>query len=236
MPEIEIEIAGQKIFELFGLTFTNTFILALLLSWGVFFLFLLVFRKGSVIPGKIQNFLEFILETFYNFAQSITQDDKKTKAIFPVAATLFLVILSANLIELVPGVGVFHFLRSPSSDLNFTIALALFSVFYLNFLVIKHIGLLSFLGKFFNFKNPIFFFVGILEIISEISRIFSLAIRLFGNLFAGEVLLIVVSLLFTFIIPVPFLALEILVGFIQAFIFSSLVIIFYTASSQLEHG
>jgi F-type H+-transporting ATPase subunit a len=88
------------------------------------------------------------------------------------------------------------------------------------------------LKKFFNFKNPILFFVGILEGISEITRIFSLAVRLFGNLFAGEILLIIISYLFSFLLPLPFLGLEIFVSFIQALIFSSLVIIFYATHTE----
>jgi len=95
---------------------------------------------------------------------------------------MFLLILAANLLELVPGLGVFSILRSPSSDLNFTIALALISIVAVNYYAIKHLGVFKYLGKFFNVKNPVQFFVGILELVSELSKIISLSMRLFGNL------------------------------------------------------
>jgi len=231
----EISLSGEKIFEIAGFTVTNTFFLSLILSLGIFFLFSAVFKRIKIVPGKIQNFLEWIFESLLNFTDSITGSRDKTKDIFPVSCTLFVLILSSNLLELIPGVGVFHFLRSPSSDLNFTLSLALTSVFYVNFLAVRKLGALSYLKKFFS-KNPIFMFVGFLEGISELSRIFSLAIRLFGNLFAGEILLIVISYLFAYIMPLPFLFLEILVGFIQAFIFSSLIVIFYTTAVEVAHN
>lgn len=236
MHSIEISIAGKEILNIFGFSLTNTFILSVLAAWGLIFIFFISFGAKRIIPRWHQNFLEFILETFYNFTSSITGDEKKTKEIFPIAATLFVLILASNLFELIPGVGVFHFLRSPSSDLNFTIALALFSVTYINYSAIRKLGPFSYLKKFLNFKSPVLLFVGLLEGISELNRILSLSFRLFGNLFAGEVLLIVTSFLFAFILPLPFLLLEILVGLIQALIFASLTVIFYVNATQTEHG
>jgi len=98
------------------------------------------------------------------------------------------------------------------------------------------LGLVPYLGRFFNFKNPILLFVGILELMGEFTRIISLSMRLFGNLFAGEVLLIVVSTgihwALAYLVPLPFLALELLVGFLQAFIFSSLIVVFYSTATE----
>ena len=86
---------------------------------------------------------------------------------------------------------------------------------------------LNYFRKFFNFKNPVLFFVGLLEIISEISKMISFSFRLFGNIFAGEVLLTVVIALAPFIIPIPFYGLEIFVGAIQALVFSVLTLVFF---------
>lgn len=230
----EITLSGEKLFEIMGFPITNTFILALLISFGIFFIFYLFFRKTSLIPNKIQNLFEWILEGLFNFMDSVTGSRELTKDVFPVSATLFILILFSNLIELIPGVGVFSFLRSPSSDLNFTVALAGASVVYINVLAAKRTGIFNYFKKFVN-KNPVLIFVGLLEGVSEISRIFSLAIRLFGNLFAGEILLVVISFLFAYVLPLPFLFLEIMVGFIQAFIFSSLIVIFYTTAVQTAH-
>ena len=121
--------------------------------------------------------------------------------------------------------------RGPTADLNTTIALALISVFMIQFYGFKHLGL-KYLKKFFNFSNPINAFIGILELISEFSRIISFAFRLFGNIFAGEVLLTVISFLIPFIAPLPFLGLEIFVGFIQALVFTMLSLVFISMATS----
>ena len=125
--------------------------------------------------------------------------------------------------------------RSGTADLNTTLALALMTIIYIQFAGLKTLGA-SYLKKFFNFSNPIFTFVGILEMISEISRIISFAFRLFGNIFAGEVLLTVIAFLIPILAPIPFLGLEIFVGFIQAIVFSMLSAVFFSlATEQSSH-
>jgi F-type H+-transporting ATPase subunit a len=229
----EIKIAGEEIFEVLGFQVTNTFFFGLIIAAGLFLFSFLSTRGQKMIPQKLQNFWEMILESLYNFFGSIAGDKQKTKEIFPLAATIFLFVLFSNLMELIPGVGVFHFLRSPSSDLNFTFALSIFSMVYINLLAFKKLGFFNFMKRFFS-KNPLFMFVGALEAMGEFTRILSLAFRLFGNLFAGEILLMVISYLFAYVLPLPFLGLEILVAFIQSFIFSSLIVIFYVSATQ--HG
>lgn len=231
---LEINVSAEELFKLGDFPVTNTFLLSIVLAIVIFFILFFAFRKKKVLPGPFQNFFEFLLESILNFVDSITQDKKKTEEIFPLAATLFIFILFSNLLEILPGIGVFRFLRSPSSDLNFTLALAIFSIFFVNFAAVKRLGFFTYLKKYLNFKNPVLFFVGILEGSGELTRIVSLGVRLFGNLFAGETLLIVVSALFSFLLPLPFLALELLVAFVQALIFSSLIIIFY--STAMSHG
>ncbi len=235
----EISIEAIKLFQIGNFPVTNTFLFILVIGGFLSLLFFLAFRKKSLWPGKLQNFLEWILESYLNFVDSVTHDRAKSEKVFPIAITLFLMILLSNLVELLPGLGLFSFLRSPSSDINFTLALAILSVFFINFSSIKELGLFSYLGRFFDLRSPVLFFVGILEGLGEFTRIISLSMRLFGNLFAGETLLIVVATGIhwglAYFVPLPFLALEILVGFIQAFIFSSLVVVFYTTATVL-HG
>ena len=232
---VEISISPEKIFSVYGLPVTNTLFLSYILVLVIAAVYSLSFIKAKMLPGKLQNFFEMTLEKLFNFFKSITGSEERAKEIFPLAATLFILILSSNLIELLPGIGVFHFLRSPSSDLNFTIALSLISISYINIMAVRKLGIFRYLQKFLNFSNPINFFVGILEGISEATKILSLSFRLFGNLFAGETLLIVSSFLFAYLMPLPFLGLEILVGFIQAIIFSSLVVIFYVSAIETVH-
>ena len=93
-------------------------------------------------------------------------------------------------------------------------------------LAIQELGPKAHIKKFFNFSNPILFFVGILELISEIGKIISFSFRLFGNVFAGEVLLVIIGFLVPYVIPVPFLMLELFVGFIQALVFAMLTMVF----------
>lgn len=234
--EIEIALIGEKLFDFAGLSITNTFFLSvicsiLILSGAFYF-----FRKKELLPQGGQNFFEFLLESIFNFIDSITGDRKKTEEIFPLSATLFIIVLLSNLIEIIPGLGVFHFLRSPSSDVHFTLALAIFSVAFIHISALKQLGFFSYFKKFINFSSPIMFFVGILEGIGEFTKLFSLAVRLFGNLFAGEVLLIIVCSMMPFLLPLPFLGMELFVGFIQALIFSSLVSIFYVfTTTKQEH-
>ena len=218
---------GEKLFSFLGIDFTNTFILAILCALLLIVFFLIGFKKKEMIPGKTQNFFEFILESLFDLFDSMSGDRKKTEEIFPLVATLFIFILMSNLLEILPGVGVFPFLRSPSSDLHFTLAIAIFSMGFIHFLTIKKLGGIKYLKKFIVLNNPILFFVGILEAMGEFTKTLSLGIRLFGNLFAGEILLIVISSMISFIVPLPFLGLEIFVGFIQALIFSSLITVFY---------
>lgn len=236
----EIAVAAHEMFKIGGLAITNTFFWSLLTTGGLLILFGMVFSKAKSIPGKLQNFCEFILETFLNFADSITMSRKKTLEIYPFAMTLFLLIWCSNLLELVPGLGLFPILRSPSSDLNFTFGLAILSIFYVNILALKKMGFAPYWGKFFNFKSPILFYVGILEFIGEFARTVSLSMRLFGNLFAGEVLLMVVGTgihwSLSYFVTLPFLALEVLVGFLQAMIFATLVVVFYSTATEASHS
>lgn len=236
----EISVAAPEAFHIAGIAITNTTFWLVLIAIGLAVFFVSVFGKARIVPGKVQNLLEYMLETFLDFIDSITNSRKKTLEIFPFAMTLFLLIWASNLLELVPGLGVFPILRSPSSDLNFTLGLAALSMFYVNYLALRNLGLVQYLGKFFNFKSPISLFVGLLEFLGEFTRIISLSMRLFGNLFAGEVLLMVVSSgihwALAYLVPLPFLGLEVLVGFLQAFIFSSLIVVFYSVGTEKAHA
>ncbi|OGG08962.1 hypothetical protein A2154_02010 [Candidatus Gottesmanbacteria bacterium RBG_16_43_7] len=124
-------------------------------------------------------------------------------------------------------------LRGPTADINTTLALALVAV-----LAIQYFGFVAagryYTLRFINLRDPINFFIGILEIVSEVSKIISFAFRLFGNIFAGEVLLAVMAFLMPFIAPLPFLMLELFVGFIQALVFSMLTAVFLNVA--ISHG
>jgi F-type H+-transporting ATPase subunit a len=131
-------------FEIGGFEVTNTFFLTVILSIVIFLFSFFSLRKKSMVPKKLQNFWEFLLESLYNFFNSITGSEAKTREIFPLAGTLFLLIIFCNFVELIPGLGIFSILRSPSSDLNLTFALAIISITSVNFLAIKNLGFLNY--------------------------------------------------------------------------------------------
>ncbi|MFH1207019.1 MAG: F0F1 ATP synthase subunit A [Patescibacteria group bacterium] len=142
--------------------------------------------------------------------------------------------------------------RGGTADLNTTLALALFAVIGSNIFGLVTVGIMRHLNKYVNVKvladiprklrqeptilivNPIKFFVGIIEIIGEIAKVASLSFRLFGNIFAGEVLLTSIAVIFAFVLPIPFMFLEVIVGIIQALIFSMLLLVYFTIASTAE--
>jgi F-type H+-transporting ATPase subunit a len=218
-------LKSEIIFEIGDFYLSNTF-LAALLTTIVILLFSFIFKnKTKEIPSKFQILIEIIFENFYNFWSKMTEIENLK--IFAFCFTFFVYILLSNWLGILPGFGSIyikhneekiHLLRTTYSDLNMTLALSLISVIAVNFL-----GLLK--NKFYfvkKFLGPI----GLLEIISEISKILSFSFRLFGNILAGEVLVFSFSFLLPFLIPIPFLFLEIFVGFIQALIFFMLTSIF----------
>jgi len=240
---MEISISAEKLFEIGGLSITNTTIITLVVSVVIVAMFLYLRSRLRVRPGGFQNIIEFIIESILDLTDSITQDRKLSMKFFPLAITIFLFVAISNWVELIPGLGtvgiervhngeqvIIPFLRSGSADLNMTIALSIITVFFIQFIGITALGLRGYLKKFFisPFHKPYLIgtFTGILELVSEISRLISFSFRLFGNIFAGEVLLIVMLNLVPYIVPLPFLALELFVGFIQAFVFSMLALVF----------
>jgi len=230
----EISLKAQEIFSIGNFGVTNSFFLTLVVCVVLIGFSFLMRKKIKEIPGKLQNIVEIAIEGLLNLMESTLGSKEKAERYFPLVATIFLFILTSNLFGLLPGVGsawIEHggkevpLFRSPAADLNFTLAFAVISVVLTNVIGMTATGVFNHLGKYINFKGPIDFFVGILEIVSEIAKIISLTFRLFGNVFAGEVLLTIVSFLVPYFIPLPFMFLEIFVGAIQAFIFAMITLI-----------
>ncbi|MDO8573153.1 MAG: F0F1 ATP synthase subunit A [Candidatus Daviesbacteria bacterium] len=214
---------------------TNT----LLVSWITIAVLtavsILATRKIKLVPGGLQNLFEIIIDFVYTTVSDLA-GDKKTKVFFPIVATFFFFILFGNLLGLFPGFGTITYkgevlLRSMNSDLNMTLALALTSAFLTHAFALRYLGILGYLKKWFTL-NPIFLFVGILELVGEFTKVVSLSFRLFGNIFAGEVVLATISGIFAFLVPLPFYFLEIIVGFVQAAVFMMLTLVFMVLLSE----
>jgi len=207
---------------------------------------LIIKFRSQIVPLPLQNLVETFVENGYQFIESIL-DDRLTPKVFPIAISLFIFIALGNLGGLLPGVGSIMIdtlshggqkelplFRALTADLNLTFALAIIAIAVNQYFTIKLIGWKKYLHKYFNFSSPINFFVGVLEIISELSKILSFSFRLFGNIFAGEVLLTVMYYLIPLGVPIPFLIMEIFVGLIQAFVFALLFVVFIKVATTEE--
>jgi len=248
---MHISLSAEHIFTIFGFSVTNT----LLMSWiaiGILIIIsITINRKLKLIPDGFQNFIESIIEVILNFIEKVVGEKKQAEQFFPLIATIFIFILLSNWLGLIPGIGSIGFfeidqaehgvkifiplLRSTNSDINMTLALAIISVMAAQIFGIAAIGTFKYISKYINFKNPLLTFTGILEFIAEIAKLISFSFRLFGNVFAGEVLLVVIAFLVPFIAPLPFMLLELFVGLIQSLIFAMLTLVFLKIAVSETH-
>lgn len=254
-------LAAEKIFSIGAFNVTNTYINSSLTV--IFFLVVgfLVQRKIEDVPTGIQNFFESILELMLPYFDQVTGSRKKSLQFLPIAGGIFLFILISNWIGVLPGVGSIGFFRiaeggkefiplfrSANTDLNLTLAMAVFGVALSHIIGVATIGFFKYVNKFIKvgdifiaiktlkpiniFTALVEFGVGLLEIISEVAKLVSLSLRLFGNIFAGEVLLTVLASIIAYIVPLPFIGLELLVGFIQSMVFSMLVLVYLSVATM----
>ena len=246
MAQIHISLGAEQVLDIGGFHISNS----ILSTWAVM-IFLIVFsllatRKLKMVPTGIQNFTEVLIDSLRSLFESVMGESYKRY--FALLATIFIFIIFSNWSGLIPGVGTVGLFktvdgteeftplfRAGTADLNLTLALALITVIIIQIEGMRSLGA-SYLKKFFNFSHPIHFYVGVLELISELSKIISFSFRLFGNIFAGEVLLTVIAFLMPLFAPLPFLGLELFVGFIQALVFSMLTAVFLlVATAKAEH-
>jgi F-type H+-transporting ATPase subunit a len=285
LPHIQLPAENVSKSPLFGNFYLTNTLIATIIADVV--LILIAFavtravRSGELIPRGIPGAIEAILEVINNLTESTA--GKWTKSIFPFFATITLLVLVVNWMELIPGVdsigrlehaahgnpieevipGVWTvvkppseaaadaheggyalvpFVRVASTDLNFTVALALISVVMTQVMGVRALGA-TYFTKFINvggiFTRPVFglidFFVGLLELLSEFSKLLSFSFRLFGNIFAGSVLLFVIGTLIPVFVQSMFLGLEFFVGLIQAVVFGMLTMVFMAQATQ-GHG
>lgn len=242
-----ISIKPEILFHPFGFPLTNT----QLTSIVVFFLFVAMAIYYSLQVKKVKKssffyLIHFIIKSLYDFFATVV--GKRIDSLFPLLGTLFLYILLLNWFGLLPGVGsllirvkegheivLAPLFRGATTDLNTTLMLALVAFANIQYYGFKELGVAGYLGKFFNFSSPISVFTGILELVSEFSRIISFAFRLFGNIFAGEVILSIIAFLVPVLASFPFLLLEMFVGFIQAFVFAMLCAVFVNLAVTKAH-
>lgn len=291
---LHISLAAEPLWHVGRFAISNAYLTTFVVMGLLIVLSYLATRKMSMVPSTGQLIAESIVGGLYDFFSAIA--GKHVSQFFPIVASLFIFILAANWVGLLPGVGTVGYFRTPekeaaieshvqeqaapvvvtdehaqkdthaaeekntvetaavqettveaaheekefvpllrgaTADLNMTLALAIVSVLAMQYFGFRNLGS-HYLSRFINFKDPIMFSVGLLEMVSDVSKIISFAFRLFGNIFAGEVLLAVMAFLMPFIVPLPFLMMELFVGIIQALVFSMLSTAFFAVA--VSHG
>jgi len=242
-----ISIKPEAVFEVFGFPVTNSYLAALIVI--TIFIFLSIYYSiqiKSLKRSSLFYLMQYAVNSMYGFFKNVVGD--KIEYLFPLLGSLFIYILLLNWFGLLPGVGsvlvkvkegsqfgMVPFLRGNTSDLNTTLALAILAFTTIQYYGIKELGIKGYFSKFINLSQPITLFTGVLEIISEFSRIVSFAFRLFGNIFAGEVIISIIAFLIPILASFPFLLLEIFIGFIQAFVFSMLTAVFINLAMAKQH-
>ncbi len=240
-----ISLAAEPIAHIGPVAITNTLIDTLLVDAILIALAWYISKHAAVIPTKFQSVVEMVVDGFYNLTETVA--GKQTIKIFPYVMTFFLFILISNwsgLLPVITALGVYHhgehgqefipLIRSASTDLNTTLALALVSLTATHVMSIQTLGLKSYIGRFVSF-NLMALYTGILELISELTKVISFSFRLFGNIFVGEVILATLSAAFAFFLPIPIIMYEFFVGAIQATIFALLTMAFM-AIFTTPHG
>ena len=244
---VHVVLRAEQIGQFLGLPITNS----LLMTWlvmAVLIVFAVLFRrKLALIPGKFQAGIEWLFEGVLDYMTETLEDAKLARRFFPLVMTIFLFVFIGNEMAFLPGIGSIGvttaegftpLFRAPSADLNFTLALAFIAFFTIEITSLAVLGFFKYGGKYVNVKSPVGFVVGIIEVISNLGRIVSFSFRLFGNVFAGEVMLAVAGFFLAFLLPVPLMAFEVFVAFIQAVVFAMLTLFFIklgVADPHAEH-
>ncbi|MFH1003557.1 MAG: FoF1 ATP synthase subunit a [Chloroflexota bacterium] len=265
VPQPHPELPAEVVFHLFGFPITNSLIGAWITIIVLVGFSYAVTRRLKLVPGRLQSAFEALLGWLYNFCQRVAGEENGRRFFPVVATIFLFVAFNAWLslipgfgsVVAITGEGPVHLLRGANTDINMPLALALISFVFVEYFGLRSIGL-RYLGKFLNFGQlfqgighltrgklragfgslvigAIDVFVGLLEALSELVRIISFTFRLFGNMTAGEVLLLIAAFLVPWLFAIPFYGLELLVGFVQALIFAGLTLVFLTLAA-VAHG
>jgi F-type H+-transporting ATPase subunit a len=211
---------------------------SIIMSWVVMAVVIIpltiIARRLKEIPTGVQNVVEFAIESLSSFAVGIGGPGAKKFITFFLACFLFIVV--SNWSGLIPGVGRVHEFRAPTSDVNVTVGLALVAFVYFHYQGMRALGIGGYFGKFFTLKGgPVGLFVGVIEFFLEFVKPLTLAMRLFGNIYGGELALAVVTTITIAYIPLALYGLELFVGLMQAIIFSVLVLVFTMLAMEGHH-
>lgn len=240
-----ISLSAEKVVNFGPIAITNSMLYGVLCAAVIIAIMVSAAARIHKKPGgTFASIVEVAIEYVIDTAASIMHDRKKAIRFAPLLLSIFLFILFSNWLGLLPGVGSITtnghpLFRGFTADLNGTLALGVFTIITVQIYAIREMGPLKHFQHYFSDKpwNPINFFVGILEVLGEFTRVASLSLRLFGNVFAGEVLLVTIATISSYLSPIttlPFIFMEIFVGLIQAFVFTMLTIVYLSVATHKE--
>ncbi len=259
----EPKLPADVVFSLFGFGVTNTILATWLTMLVLILLAIAITRKPKLIPTRAQSMAESLLGFVYDLCTG-TAGEKDGRTFFPLVATIFLFVLFNAFLALVPGFGSIEYhahegeielIRGANTDINTPLAMALVTFITFMFMGFKRLGF-GYLGTYFTwgdfgraigkiFKGKFDFMgifagfimgiVGLLELLSALIRVVSLTFRLFGNMLAGEIVLLVITYVVPYFIPVIFYGFEAFFGVIQALVFASLTIVYISLSVAGHH-
>ncbi len=235
-----ISLAPPVLFQIYGFPVTNSLFMSVIVGLFLIGMSYLATRRMQAVPTGVQFWAETMVSLVYDFLQGITKNAAVTKKVFPLIMTLFLFILFGNLFAYIPGLSAISYqgtavYRTITSDYSFVFVLTMVVFVVSQATMFTTGGLGAFVKKFFNLsgpwsQKPINFFLGGMDLIGEFSKIVSLSFRLFGNMFAGEVLAAVISGLVPFVLPLPFAILGLLTTFVQPTVFGLLSTLYVTGN------
>ena len=244
-----ISVKADTVATIGGFTVTNSQVLG---AFGLIVLVWLMFRMRLAVLGRKKHtfatrLMQWTFEGLYNTVKQVVQDEAWARRVAPLTITIFFFVVAQYWLGLLPVVGPITvgehgtpLLRGGVADLNMTFGLAIVTIVAAQVYAFKYMGFRGNMGRYFvnPLRDPIMSFVGILELVAEFSRMLGLSFRLFGNVLAGEILLIVISYMAQFASPValqPFYFFELFIGGIQAYIFFMLSTVFISLG-LVPHG
>jgi len=238
VPHTVVNLGGEAehaatLFDFYP-SITGSIIMSWIVMAAIILPLAILARRLKEIPSGIQNVVEMVIDMLSGFATGIGGPQAKRYITFFLACFLFVAV--SNWSGLIPGVGRLHEFRAPTSDVNVTVGMALVAFAYFHYQGVRALGIGGYLGKFFTLKGgPIGLFVGVLEFFLELVKPITLAMRLFGNIYGGELALTVMTTITLAFIPMALYGLELFVGLMQGIIFSVLVLVFTVLATEGHH-
>ncbi len=241
---IAVVLKAEQLGSVFGFPVTNSLVMGWILMAFLIGGAYLFGRSLKAVPGRLQAGVEWVFEGAIGYMADVLESETVARRFFPLVATMFIFIALINETEFFPGVGsiglvrasgFLPLLRAPTTDLNFTLALAAIAFITIEVAGVTTLGFFKYAKKYVNLKSPTGFVVGIIELMSNLGRLISFSFRLFGNIFAGEVMILVVGFFIPYLLPAPLMIFEMFIGLVQALVFSMLTLFFIKLSIMEAH-